>query len=426
LRVWVVTDDYFTNSMRGVFAWDGTAWAEVGSLEGPGRVMAVYDEGSGEALFVGGNFVSIDGTLIRYVARWDGASWSQVGGGVPSDVDALTVWDDGTGPVLHAAVGGRVMRWDGSAWSTMDGTFSGWLNLNGENPLLMDLHVHDDGNGETLYAAGNFAAVSGSNAAGVARWNGAGWEALGGAPDKQVAALETFDAGDGRGPRLAAVGGFESIGGVAAKRVALWDGTTWEPLGPGFSAPADGVASFDDGSGAWPALWAVGKFKTAGGNPSEHVARWDNPCAGQGTSYCTAGTTSNGCTALISSTGFASHSAASGFDVSVAGGEGNAPGLIFFGTDGAQANPPNPWGNGSSFICVVPPFTRTGLQQGVGTPGLCDGAFGLDFNAWMDLNPAKAPPGGASVAMQCWFRDPQNTSNQGTSLSDGLRFAVLP
>ena len=140
-------------------------------------------------------------------------------------------------------------------------------------------------------------------------------------------------------------------------------------------------------------------------------------------SYCTAGTTASGCRATVSASGTPSASAASGFDVSVAGSEGQKDGVIYFGTSGAQAAP---WGNGSSFQCVVPPVVRTGTQAGTGSPGACDGSFALDFNAWMAANPGKAPGSGSTVHLQAWFRDPGNTSNQSTSLSDALRFSVCP
>jgi len=103
--------------------------------------------------------------------------------------------------------------------------------------------------------------------------------------------------------------------------------------------------------------------------------------------------------------------------------EGDKDGILFFGTAGRQAKP---WGGGTSYQCVVPPVRRTGLQTGTGTAGLCDGSYALDFNAWMTSHPAKAPAANATVQMQCWFRDPQNTSNQTTSLSDALEFRVAP
>jgi hypothetical protein len=143
-------------------------------------------------------------------------------------------------------------------------------------------------------------------------------------------------------------------------------------------------------------------------------------------SYCTAGTSASGCQALMASSGVPSATAPSGFTLEAADVEGQKDGLFFFGTNGRQANP---WGNGSSFQCVVPPVVRTPTMSGSGTVGACDGSFGLDLNAlWCPScpKPAKNPGAGALVQSQLWYRDPASTSNQTTSLSDALEFTVCP
>jgi len=141
------------------------------------------------------------------------------------------------------------------------------------------------------------------------------------------------------------------------------------------------------------------------------------------TTYCTAGTSASGCQAQISSSGSASATAPSGFLLSAAGVEGAKDGLFFFGTGGRQANS---WGNGTSFQCVVPPVSRAGLLVSSGTPGACDGAFAQDLNARWTARPAQNPGPGAVVQAQLWYRDPQSTSNQTTSLSNALEFSVGP
>ena len=143
-------------------------------------------------------------------------------------------------------------------------------------------------------------------------------------------------------------------------------------------------------------------------------------------SYCTAGTSASGCQALLSSTGTPSATATSGFTLSASTVEGQKDGLFFFGTNGQQANP---WGNGTSYQCVIPPVVRTPTMPGVGTIGLCDGSFALDLNAlWCPScpSPAKNPGAGATVQAQLWYRDPLSTSNQTTSLSDAIEFVVAP
>jgi polyhydroxybutyrate depolymerase len=139
-------------------------------------------------------------------------------------------------------------------------------------------------------------------------------------------------------------------------------------------------------------------------------------------SYCTAGTSASGCTALLTSTGTPSTTQASGFVVATSQLEGSKDGLFFYGFNGAQANS---WGNGTSFQCVTPPVLRAVLLSGNGTPGGCDGSFAQDFNAFWSSAPAgKVPAPGSKVWMQLWYRDPLNTSNQTTSLSDALEITV--
>ena len=143
-------------------------------------------------------------------------------------------------------------------------------------------------------------------------------------------------------------------------------------------------------------------------------------------SYGTAGHSASGCQAKISAGGTASASAPSGFLLFADGVEGQKDGLFFFGANGRQANA---WGNGTSFQCVRPPVRRGGLQAGSGTSGGCDGGFVQDLNArWCPgcPKPASNPGAGAVVQAQFWYRDPQNTSNQTTSLSNALEFVVCP
>ena len=142
--------------------------------------------------------------------------------------------------------------------------------------------------------------------------------------------------------------------------------------------------------------------------------------------YCSAGTSAAGCEAKISAVGTASASASAGFTLSGADVEGQKTGMFFFGANGRQANP---WGNGSSFQCVTPPVDRGGLLPAAGTTGACDGSFAQDLNAlWCPTcpKPAKNPGAGATVQAQLWYRDPLNTSNQTTSLSDAVEFCVRP
>jgi hypothetical protein len=142
--------------------------------------------------------------------------------------------------------------------------------------------------------------------------------------------------------------------------------------------------------------------------------------------YCTAGTSASGCNATVSALGIPSATAPSGFQLVADQVEGGKDGLFFLGANGRQANP---WGNGTSLQCVVPPVFRGGLLPGNGSTGQCDGVMAQDWNAlWCPAcpRPAKNPGAGAVVQAQLWYRDPQNTSNRTTSLSSAIEFVVRP
>jgi DNA-binding beta-propeller fold protein YncE len=166
-------------------------------------------------------------------------------------------------------------------------------------------------------------------------------------------------------------------------------------------------------------LGFFGEFTNVG---SAYVFVDVGPCVSC-VSYCTAGTSAGGCNALLNAVGTPSASAPEGFVVRARFTPGTKNGLFFFGANGRQAQS---WGNGTSYQCVTPPVKRAGLMFGTGTAGACDGSMAQDLNALWASHPAKNPGAASVVQVQLWYRDQQNTSNKGTSLSDAIEFTVAP
>ncbi len=264
--------------------WDGSSWAPLGSGIADSFTsvadLAVYDDGSGPALYVGGVFTSAGGVAANGIAKWDGSSWSPLGSGVSgtsSGVFALTVFDDGSGLALYAggqftSAGGvpanHIAKWNGSSWSALGSGVSG-------GPVLA-LTVFDDGSGPALYAGGLFTRADGWPARRIAKWNGSSWSGLQNPLNRDVFALTVFD--DGGGPALYAGGEFTTAGGAPANRIAKWDGSSWSALGSGMNFPfgytaVNALAVYEDGSG--PALYAGGSFTTAGGVSANGIAKWN-------------------------------------------------------------------------------------------------------------------------------------------------------
>ena len=267
------------SQVKGIARWEsGGSWS---SLVGPGqtglsacsvRSLEVWNDGAGEAIFVGGRFGEADGMTVNNLVRWDGL-WSPLSDssltGVEWAVYATTVYDDGGGAKLYATNGADIQRWDGTEWSLLDPTVDG---------SIISMAVHDDGSGASLFVGGEFTTIGGVEANHVAVWDGETWSALSGptgnGTSNFVAAWATFDAGNGS--VLYAGGALSSAGGKEVSGVAAWTGADWFPviglIGAGLNNSTSTFEVFDDGSG--PALYAGGAFAAAAGDLVNGVAKW--------------------------------------------------------------------------------------------------------------------------------------------------------
>jgi hypothetical protein len=247
-------------------------------LDGTVAAFAAYDDGSGAALYVAGEFGAAGDQIVNYVARWNGTTWSPLTGaggavGTNGSVLALAVHGGalhlgGTFTVAGGVAAGHIARWDASGFSAL-GAIDGAVEA---------LISHDDGSGSKLYAGGSFSNAGGVGVGNIARWNGSSWESVGtsvAAPpgvSGPVYALERFTDG-GIGFKLFVGGAFTSSSGGAARNVARWNGTTWTSVGSGPSNGVDGTVWALEADGG--ALYVGGEFEHAGnGIVCRAIARW--------------------------------------------------------------------------------------------------------------------------------------------------------
>jgi len=225
----------------------------------------VFDDGTGEALYVGGLFSTAGGVGGPNIARWRGLVWTPVGVGLAGRVRAMFVHNDGTGPALYAGgeFFGGVLRWDGISWKTVG---------SGLNGPVYALGSFDDGTGNALFAAGQFTVAGGVAVTNIARWKNGNWSAVGAGLSGRVNALAVYNAGSGS--RLYAGGEFITSGPNIAQRIASWNGITWSPVSSGANLPVRALGVYNDGSGT--KLYAGGDFTFVGGVPALHVARYDS------------------------------------------------------------------------------------------------------------------------------------------------------
>lgn len=188
-------------------------------------------------LFAAGSFDRAGGQVATTIAQWDGTNWSAVGAGLPA-------FSGGTVPYLSLAIGdGRlyaaadhtahyVREWNGVTWRSLP------LPVSGRG--VTALAWFGDGVGAALHAG----VASPSGQGGVFRWNGSVWLPVGSLPTGASA----FVAHPIGGSEQLIAGSY--FGGLHA-----WSGASWVSIG---AYPCDGsLASFDDGSGIGPGLFAT-------------------------------------------------------------------------------------------------------------------------------------------------------------------------
>lgn len=181
---------YVTATFDTVYVWNGATWSGLGSGLGGGvRRATALAEGPDGRIYVAGDFTTAGGGAANRIAVWNPASstWAALGSGIAG----------GLGQVYNLAF---------------------------------------DPNG-VLYATGNFTTAGGGGAAGIARWDGSAWAAMGSGLTYLGSPSYGRALAMGRDGRLYVTGVFDDAGGVVV------------PMGAG-----DGVAAYDVTSGAWTAL----------------------------------------------------------------------------------------------------------------------------------------------------------------------------
>ncbi len=286
-------------STQNIAKWNGSAWSPLGSGVDDGVLaLAAHPDGN---LYAAGWLTSAGGKSVNHIAKWDGSEWSALGEGANHRINALAV--DGRGTLYTGGdftmAGGKpalhIAKWNGTEWSALGKGLDG---------SVYALAVDGSGN---LYAGGDFTRAGDTPANHIAKWNGTEWSALGKGANRSVLAL----AVDGRGNlycataysmatgsniyrwdgtawfniargthdlsalaadeigNLYAAGYFTEIGGVAANRIAKWNGREWSALGSGMNDAVLALAADVGGN-----IYAGGSFSTAGGKPSSRIAKW--------------------------------------------------------------------------------------------------------------------------------------------------------
>jgi hypothetical protein len=419
-----------------VAKWNGTSWSALGSGVGDNGALAlaVFDDGTGPALYVGGEFTTAGGISANNIARWSGTSWAALGSGVAvqaadhAGVDSLLAYTNSTGTRLvaggHFTLAGNhqvhhIASWDGVTWSDVGGGVLS--NMNASVTAL----ASPPGGGE-LYAGGFFDTAGSAHAVDIAKWDGGNWSSVGhtGITSSGSAVFTLAYYNDGSRPALYAGGRFTMVDSISALHMARWDGTEWSSVGGGLGVTTGtnivyGFATYDDGTGNGPDLYPVGWFTVADGSiPCAYIARWHG-CHGPGILYCggdgeiapcpcmNSGASEHGCDnsaatggALLSSSGTTNP------DTLVLYTSGELPNALSIFLQGSQSIAAAPFGDG--LRCASGQLLRLYVVHA--TAGACSAPGPSDPSvSAQSANLGDPITPGSQRYYQVYYRDPSTT-----------------
>ena len=256
------------NTWYDLYWWQPLGNGVAGSVTNV-HALAVDNDGN---LYVGGLFENAGGVSAKNVAKWNGSTWSSLSAGLNLGPEALNysggnLYAGGIFDVPSTTLGVErcycIAGWDGTTWSFPGNGFD----------LAVYALAYNSGNGK-LYAGGDLTAFhSGASPSfnHIAMWDGSSWSPLGGGltgGDGTVKALAVGGSGN-----LYAGGDFISAEGIPVNKIAMWNGTDWSSLTSGISNEVDkSVWALAYSNGI---LYVGGIFDQAGGIPAQCIARWD-------------------------------------------------------------------------------------------------------------------------------------------------------
>jgi trimeric autotransporter adhesin len=235
-----------------VAEWNGSTWNPL-----PASGSISFLQGSGDSLFIGGEFPVNGDASVERLAVWNGASLSAMGPALDFNPHALKfvggeLFLGGDYRIDPFLFNYRLAKWDGNDWIPQIPDTLGGVNA-------LEEFQND------LIVGGYFETIEGKVMNGISRKTGDNWLSLGpgeGMSD-YVAAFTEMDGS------LVAGGRFRFAGQTRVNGVAQWDGQTWHAFGSGMSQSVQSLAFFSD------KLIAGGEFTLAEGMPALHIVEWN-------------------------------------------------------------------------------------------------------------------------------------------------------
>jgi trimeric autotransporter adhesin len=213
--------------------WNGSNWSALPTLYDAATNPAVITAlaGSGNQLYVAGNFISAGGLPVTNIAAWNGSNWSALAdapavtllfGALPMVADAQNLYVHNTVTNNNGSLDEKIYRWDGTNW-----TLLGAPNGAGH---IRSLSLF----GSYLYVASVFDQEGDTDTTKLDRWNVNKWEAVNW-PFGQLGHVPLLAASE----RYLYAGGPWGQTASSSPGIARFDGANWAPLGSGQSIRMD-------------------------------------------------------------------------------------------------------------------------------------------------------------------------------------------
>jgi trimeric autotransporter adhesin len=253
--------------------WNGATWSDAlpdGASLAPRGVIARFCRRGGRLLGAG-YFATDSMDSIAVLAEWTGEGWEPRAPALPMGrinitsqlfKTVLAVESYGNSVFLSAEYGPTTRAALGSSLARWEG--GAWIPVTGLNGAVAALRATPEG----LYAGGSFDSIGGIAARHIARWDGQAWHAVGEGIGRPVSAL-AWD-----GSAIVAAGNDPFAPPLKTGYVLRWDKGGWSAL-PGdtsataFNGPVHSLEMMDG------AIWAAGEFAVIAGKNAWRVAAWN-------------------------------------------------------------------------------------------------------------------------------------------------------
>lgn len=268
-------------SASNIAVWNGSIWSAMSS--GPGGVVFSILPSTNGVYAVGAPFYNTSYYNSPFFSLWNGSNWQSVPINFPQYTDWQTYISSTVGMDALAVIGTNLFIGGYFSLGEYANFPNGYTNCNnilrfdGTTAWIMGTGLNSNVTamvalGTNLYVAGNFTNAGGVAASKIAMWNGTYWTNVG----SGVVGTGVINRLATVGANLYAGGTFTNIGGVHSPYLAKWDGTNWNAMGSGISNPGAASSAVNGLTASGNSLYVSGNFRMAGDKPSFYIARWND------------------------------------------------------------------------------------------------------------------------------------------------------